>query len=120
MASGAALIEPTLRVIEAATIVKQANQAIEMSGGSLTVTQISLLQFIAENGGSIDRMASLAEAMAVTPNVITGIVDRLVRDGYVRRSQGSDQGDRRAKTIEITDEGWNALRWAQGVIAGMT
>jgi DNA-binding MarR family transcriptional regulator len=49
------------------------------------------------------RMGTLSEQLMVTGGSITGMTDRLERDGLVRRE--ADAADRRVQLIELTDEG---------------
>src|SRR3990170_6931840 len=67
----------------------------------LTLTQLRVLfQLRAEDGASA---GALAERLKVTPSTLTRIVDRLVRQGLVRR--GADHGDRRMGPSPLCSEG---------------
>lgn len=55
-------------------------------------------------------MTDLAKAMSVTTSAMTGVVDRLVRDGYVVRSH--DIKDRRIIHIKLTSKGTKTVRTA--------
>jgi DNA-binding MarR family transcriptional regulator len=67
----------------------------------LTLTQLRSL-FLIANKGSIN-FRKLAEALEVTPSNVTGIVDRLVEQGLVSRTQNPE--DRREMTLQATDKG---------------
>jgi DNA-binding MarR family transcriptional regulator len=67
----------------------------------LTLTQLRSLFLIANKGSTNFRR--LAEALRVTPSNVTGIVDRLVEQGLVNRTQNPE--DRREMTLQTTDEG---------------
>lgn len=54
------------------------------------------------------RMTDLARTMNVSTAAVTGIVDRLVRDGYVART--SDPDDRRIIKIRLTAKGNKAVK----------
>lgn len=54
------------------------------------------------------RVKQLADAVVLSPTAMSRFVDRLERDGYVRREP--DPGDRRALQVTITDEGRKLLR----------
>ena len=54
------------------------------------------------------RVNQLADAVVLSPTAMSRFVDRLERDGYVRREP--DPGDRRALQVTITDEGRKLLR----------
>jgi DNA-binding MarR family transcriptional regulator len=67
----------------------------------LTLTQLRSLFLIANRGSTNFR--KLAEALGVTPSDVTGIVDRLVEQGLVSRTQNPE--DRREMTLQATDKG---------------
>ncbi|OGW85804.1 MAG: hypothetical protein A2987_05915 [Omnitrophica bacterium RIFCSPLOWO2_01_FULL_45_10] len=52
-------------------------------------------------------MSDLAKSLSVTTAAMTGIVDRLVREGYLRRE--SDPKDRRIIKIRLTAKGERAV-----------
>jgi DNA-binding MarR family transcriptional regulator len=58
--------------------------------------------FLIHMRGSVN-VRTLAAEMGVTPSNVTGIVDRLVAQGLVKRSESLD--DRRIVLLEITDKG---------------
>jgi len=67
----------------------------------LTLTQLRSLFLIANEGSTNFR--KLARALKVTPSDVTGIVDRLVEQGLVSRTQNPK--DRREMTLQATEEG---------------
>ena len=67
----------------------------------LTLTQLRSLFLIANKGSTNFR--KLAQALGVTPSNVTGIVDRLVEQGLVSRTQNPE--DRREMTLQATDKG---------------
>ncbi len=69
----------------------------------LTIAQLKSVIYIYQK-----RKASykeLAEALNVTPSVVTGIVDRLVIQGMVKRKVGDKSADRRVQWLVVTDKG---------------
>jgi DNA-binding MarR family transcriptional regulator len=68
--------------------------------GDLSLQQLTALYLI-----RIEELTPglLARRLLITPTVVTGIVDRLERRGYVRRE--NDPRDRRRQTLVVTDEG---------------
>ena len=52
-------------------------------------------------------MGELAELLDVSPRTVTGLVDNLERDGFVRRVDAPD--DRRSVYAEITEQGRDAV-----------
>jgi MarR family transcriptional regulator, organic hydroperoxide resistance regulator len=81
-------------------IIGQHAQIIWIDSG-LTLTQLRSLFLIANKGSTNFR--KLAEALGVTPSNVTGIIDRLVEQGLVSRTQNPE--DRREMTLQTTDKG---------------
>jgi DNA-binding MarR family transcriptional regulator len=71
----------------------------------LTVTQLLVLFSLRETPGM--PAGILAEDLRVTPPTVTGLVDRLVRMGLVRREE--DPKDRRLVRNVLTERGKEAL-----------
>lgn len=74
----------------------------------ITFPQLVVLEMLLRDGES--RMTDLARSMNVTTAAMTGVVDRLVRDGYVMRS--NDPQDRRVIRIKPTAKGALAAKKA--------
>jgi len=81
-------------------------QVDELYKGKITLQQFLVLDFLHKAGES--NMTSLAHFMDVTTPAMTGIVDRLVRDGYVVRVY--DEKDRRIIMVRLTAKGSELLR----------
>src|SRR4051812_6253023 len=54
------------------------------------------------------RVKELADAVVLSPTAMSRFVDRLERDGYVRREP--DPGDRRALQVTVTPDGRKLLK----------
>lgn len=67
----------------------------------VTTSQMVTLMRIYEK--ATIRLGVLSEEMHVSAPTITGVVDRLVRNGYLRRTH--DEKDRRAINVELTNKG---------------
>jgi len=67
----------------------------------LTLPQFFILNFLDYHGQA--KMKDLAEYGHVTTAAMTGIIERLVRDGYVRRAP--EPGDRRIVKVSLTAKG---------------
>jgi DNA-binding MarR family transcriptional regulator len=76
-------------------------QVNELYKGKITLPQFLVLEFLHSSGES--KMTGLANFMSVTTAAMTGIVERLVRDGYVVRV--FDPEDRRIIKIKLTAKG---------------
>lgn len=76
-------------------------QADELYKGKITLPQLLALDFLIQKDES--KMTDIAHFMHVTTAAITGIVDRLVRDGYVTRVY--EPKDRRIIKVRPTSTG---------------
>lgn len=78
------------------------------------VTQTQFLVLIAIHSYGRAGMGTLARSLHVTMPTTSGIVDRLARSGYVRRSP--NPRDRRQVIVETTAKGEAFIAQFQGVI----
>ncbi len=69
-------------------------------GGDLSLRQLSALSVIEDETTTL---GDVARRLMVTPAVVTGLIDRLERRGYVRRVSGGS--DRRRVHLALTEEG---------------
>jgi len=81
-------------------------QSDQLFRDDITLPQFFVLELLYHEGGS--KMTDLARTMKVTTAAMTGIVDRLVRDGYVLRMHNSR--DRRIVNIKLTTKGSGLIR----------
>jgi DNA-binding MarR family transcriptional regulator len=72
----------------------------QSSAGDLSFQQLTVLYLVRTEGVTL---AELARRCMVAPTVITGIVDRLERQGLIRRE--ADPHDRRVNRLVLTEEG---------------
>jgi DNA-binding MarR family transcriptional regulator len=80
-------------------------QPAEVYKGKVTLPQILILQHLMQEAV---KMTDIANFMKVTTAAATGIVDRLVKSGYVLRV--FDQKDRRIIKIKITPKGSTLMK----------
>ncbi|MFH0763155.1 MAG: MarR family transcriptional regulator [Candidatus Omnitrophota bacterium] len=73
----------------------------ELTQGKITMPQLLACQYLCREG--LSNMTALANFMGVTTAAVTGVVDRLVRAGYVGRC--FDPQDRRVVNIELSAKG---------------
>ena len=78
----------------------------------LSLRQLTTLQFIDSPDTTL---GDVARNLMVTPAVVTGLIDRLEKRGYVRRVGSS--GDRRRVNLALTPEGRAAAERAQQRLA---
>lgn len=72
----------------------------------VTIPQSVVLSLLHTQGES--KMSDLAEPLNVTTAALTGIVERLVRDGYIVRAGVPE--DRRVVKVRLTDKGSKTVR----------
>jgi len=82
-------------------LVAMAARSLADAGEDVTLTQYRSLVVLASRGPQ--GVASLAEAVAVTPPTASRLVDRLIRKGLVTRR--TDRQDRRQVRIVLTEAG---------------
>lgn len=82
-------------------------------GGDLSLRQLSALSVIEDETTTL---GEVARRLMVTPAVVTGLIDRLERRGYVRRVSGGS--DRRRVHLALTDEGRAASGFVQDQLVG--
>ena len=70
----------------------------ELAPQGVTFRQAQVLGSLALEGRL--SQTDLAERMRIEPPTLVGILDRMERDGWIRR--GSDKNDRRKKLVEAT------------------
>ncbi len=80
-------------------------QSNALISGKITIPQLLILDLLNKKGDMI--MSQLAKSMNVTMPAMTGIVDRLVRDGCALRLR--DPKDRRIILIHLTKKGKNTI-----------
>ena len=83
--------------------------------GSVPLTSYDVLLELSHAPERKLRMAELAERVVLSRSGLTRLVDRLEKEGYLRRE--SIEGDRRGTAAALTDEGLKALREAWPVYA---
>ena len=92
--------EATLRVMPSVNRWVTAQVLGERLGGDLSLRQLTVLYLIREETPTL---GYIARRLMVTPAVVTGIVDRLEKRGYVQRR--ADTEDRRVVRLALTEAG---------------
>jgi MarR family 2-MHQ and catechol resistance regulon transcriptional repressor len=98
--------EALLNIYYTAVVMKK--KAIDsLKPFGLTDVQLNLLMMLRHQGGTEGlSQARLSELMVVGKANVTGLVDRLERNGLIRRT---DTKDRRYNIIQLTDKGQKLL-----------
>lgn len=81
-------------------------QIYEFYKVKLTLPQLTVLELVYKTGEL--NMSDMARSLNVTTAAMTGIVDRLVREGYVARMEVPD--DRRVIKIKLTPKGEKTVK----------
>lgn len=81
-------------------------QADQLFRDDITLPQFLILELLYHEGKFM--MTDLARTMRVTTAAMTGIVDRMVRDGYVSRMHNPE--DRRIVNIKLTTKGSGLIK----------
>jgi DNA-binding MarR family transcriptional regulator len=96
---------PVLALLRADGRVGRAfERALARSG--VTETRFNVLMELASNDGRLPN-CDLASGLLRSPANVSALVDRMERDGLVRRVRG--ERDRRTVLAEITERGWETL-----------
>lgn len=86
--------------------------ALAADGVRVTPAQSGILFLLKQKDGLT--MTELGKALAIDNATITGLVDRLERDGFVRRNKSAS--DRRALNVSITPQGIEEVNRAKIVV----
>lgn len=114
-----------LRLLACENLVEQTVRARLRLAFDITLPQFDVLSEL-EHAGSALTMSQLSRKLMVSNGNVTGVVDRLEREGHVRRRASST--DRRVQYIELTDQGVALFRdiaseherWIEGLFADLS
>lgn len=76
-------------------------KAFSEAGVEVTPIQVMLLFFLQKNDGS--SLTQISQGLMLENPTVTGLIDRLEKSGYVKRSDHPN--DRRVYLVHITDKG---------------
>jgi DNA-binding MarR family transcriptional regulator len=82
-------------------LINNLQQAFSKSGIEVTPIQVMLLFFLQKNDGS--SLTQISQGLMLENPTITGLIDRLEKLGYVKRSDHPD--DRRVYLVYLTQKG---------------
>ncbi len=114
-----------LRLLSCESIVEQTVRTRLRNAFDITLPQFDVLSEL-EHAGDPLTMSQLSQKLMVSNGNVTGVVDRLERDGYVRRE--ASPTDRRVQFITLTDKGVVTFRkmaeiheqWITALFANMS
>lgn len=101
------MMEKVNLIKEVVELHRRVNRAMRQSGPdawmklTMTVPQVKSLFFITNSEST--NFKNMAAALKVTPSNLTGVVDRLVEQGLVSRTE--DHEDRRKTLLQATEKG---------------
>jgi DNA-binding MarR family transcriptional regulator len=96
-----------LRLLACENLVEQYVRTQLRTRFDITLPQFDVLAEL-ENAGEALTMSQLSDKLMVSNGNVTGVVDRLERDGHVRREPSAT--DRRVQFIALTDRGIESFR----------
>jgi DNA-binding MarR family transcriptional regulator len=112
-------LEEVMQGLRRVMVAMRGRFSQQLAQSGLTWPQWMVLKAIARDGRRTVR--ELADVLQVTPANITGIVDRMERDGLVTRSRSSE--DRRVVYVRLTERGHEKTAEVKGcanaVLTGM-
>jgi DNA-binding MarR family transcriptional regulator len=96
--------------VTANLLVKEADRVLKPFG--ITEAQFDILMLLEHQApdGSADQ-STLGRMLVVNRSNVTGLIDRMERDGLVKRT--ADPGDRRVNRVRMTPEGMKVLHKAE-------
>ena len=82
-------------------LIVSLQKALSEAGVEVTPIQVMLLFFLQKNDGS--SLTQISQGLMLENPTVTGLIDRLEKLGYVKRSDHPN--DRRVYLVHITDKG---------------
>jgi DNA-binding MarR family transcriptional regulator len=82
-------------------LIHNLQKAFSKSGIEVTPIQVMLLFFLQKNDGS--SLTQISQGLMLENPTVTGLIDRLEKSGYVKRSDHPD--DRRVYLVYLTKKG---------------
>jgi DNA-binding MarR family transcriptional regulator len=103
MNNKAALIQQAVRLQDDINQYELTYKLEKWLSVDITISQLKSIIFIDSRKKA--SFKELAEALGVTPSVVTGIVDRLVKQGMVKRRHPVNSNDRRIQWLVLSEKG---------------
>lgn len=107
-ADSAEIARAVLRIVPRMNRWAESRALDSERGSDLSLRQLSALSVIESETTTL---GDVARRLMVTPAVVTGLIDRLERRGFVRRIGGGS--DRRRVHLALTDEGRAASEFVE-------
>jgi len=95
-------IRTWLRLMSCETVIEQQLRSLFRTNFSVTLPQFDVLSEL-ERSGKKMTMSELSRELMVSNGNVTGVIDRLEKNGFVTRTRA--EHDRRIQYIELTPKG---------------
>lgn len=95
-------IRTWLRLLSCETVIEQQLRSLLRNQFSVTLPQFDVLSEL-ERAGTQMTMSELSNKLMVSNGNVTGVIDRLEKNGYVTRTRA--EHDRRVQFIGLTEKG---------------
>lgn len=95
-------IRTWLRLLSCETVIEQRLRSLFRTNFSVTLPQFDVLSELERTGQQMT-MSELSRELMVSNGNVTGVIDRLEKNGFVTRTRA--EHDRRIQYIELTDKG---------------
>lgn len=114
-----------LRLLSCETVIEQKLRSLFRINFSVTLPQFDVLSEL-ERAGQALTMSDLSRELMVSNGNVTGVIDRLEKNGFVSRTRAAR--DRRIQYIDLTQEGAREFSrmaelhegWLNGLLAGLS
>jgi DNA-binding MarR family transcriptional regulator len=93
-------------------LILNLQKAFSQKGVEVTPIQVMLLFFLQKNDGS--SLTQISEGLMLENPTVTGLIDRLEKSGYVKRSDHPD--DRRVYLVYLTEKGNKVAKKALPIV----
>jgi DNA-binding MarR family transcriptional regulator len=93
-------------------LINNLQKAFSESGVKVTPIQVMLLFFLQKNDGS--SLTQIGQGLMLENPTVTGLIDRLEKSGYVKRSDHPN--DRRVYLVHITEKGNKVAKKALPIV----
>ena len=95
-------IRTWLRLLSCESVIEQQLRSLFRTNFSVTLPQFDVLSELERTGQQMT-MSELSRELMVSNGNVTGVIDRLEKNGFVTRTRA--EHDRRIQYIELTDKG---------------
>jgi DNA-binding MarR family transcriptional regulator len=118
-------IRTWLRLLSCETVIEQRLRSMFRQDFSVTLPQFDVLSELERSGRQLT-MSELSRELMVSNGNVTGVIDRLEKNGFVTRTRA--EHDRRVQYIDLTTKGrkeWEEMaasheRWLDDMLSNLS